>query len=273
MNQPHTNRRRRTTSAAALAALVALAACTSDGTTASNSSPPPQSLADTPASSTSATQTPPAASTPASASTDTPGVVSVAGDAGIAQAALLQPGDIGEGWQDYGPDSAFSMTAQLAASVPSCAAFVDVVFEGNTGVWATTALGRNADIVFTSITLFPTDTEAAAMVAATATPEFDQCWSDFNEVAAVELPFGIDSASYEPVEPPDVELGGDSSSLHALDGTIRLGSTNLPDTCICAFVQKGRAVIAFHSAVAVFSTAERSDVIATAVARVDETVD
>ena len=117
------------------------------------------------------------------------------------------------------------MTAELAASVPSCAPFVDVVFEGNTGVWAHTGLGRNMDIAFTSVTVFQTEAEAAAMVAATATPEFDQCWADFNEVAVVELPFGIDSASYEPVEPPDVELGGDSSSLHALDGTITLGSS------------------------------------------------
>jgi hypothetical protein len=165
------------------------------------------------------------------------------------------------------------MTAELAASVPSCARFVDVVFDGNTGVWASTALGRNMDIAFTSVTLFPTDTEAADMVAATATPEFDQCWSDFNEVAVVELPFGIESASYDPVEPPAVELGGDSSSLHALDGTITLGSTDVPDSCVCAFVQQGRTVVAFHSAAPVFSDAARRSVIAAAVDRVDETVE
>jgi len=111
------------------------------------------------------------------------------------------------------------------------------------------------------------------MVAATATPEFDQCWADFNEVAVVALPFGIESASYEPVEPPDVELGGDSSSLHALDGTITLGSSDVPDSCVCAFVQQGRTVVAVHSAAPVFTPAERSDVIATALARVDETVE
>jgi len=164
------------------------------------------------------------------------------------------------------------MTAELAASVPRCAPFVDVVFEGNTGVWASTGLGRNMDIAFTSVTVFPTETDAAAMVAATATPEFDQCWADFNEVAAVELPFGIESASHEPVEPPDIELGGDSSSLHALDGTFTLGSDNVADSCVCAFVQQGRTVVAVHSAAPVFDAAERAEVIATALDRVDETV-
>ena len=165
------------------------------------------------------------------------------------------------------------MTAELAASVVSCAPFVDVVFEGNTGVWASTGLGRDMDIAFTSVTVFPTETEAAAMIAATATPEFDQCWAEFNEVAVVELAIGIESASYESVEAPAVDLGGDSSSLHALDGTITLGSTDVPDSCVCAFVQNGRTVVAFHSAAPVFSDSERSDVIATAVSRVDETVE
>ncbi len=176
---------------------------------------------------------------PRTEATDTGGSEPATGDEGIARAALLQPDDIGDDWQDYGPDSAFPMTAELAAAVPSCAPFVDVVFDGNTGVWASTGLGRDMDIAFTSVTVFPTEAEAAAMVAATATPEFDQCWADFNEVAVVELPFGIESASYESVEPPDVALGGDSSSLHALDGTITLGSSEVPDSCVCAFVQQG----------------------------------
>lgn len=273
MHSPHSNQRRRATTAAALTALIALlvGACGSDDTTADKSSTPSQTPADTTVTSTSVIPPPATESTPATEPTDTAG--STTAEQAIARAALLQPDDIGDGWQDYGPDSAFPMTAELAASVPSCARFVDVVFEGNTGVWASTALGRNMDIAFTSVTLFPTNAEAAAMVAATATPEFDQCWSDFNEVATVELPFGIESASYESVEPPDVELGGDSSSLHALDGTITLGSTKIPDTCVCAFVQQGRTVVAFHSAAPVFTPAERNEVIAAALARVDQTVE
>ncbi len=260
------NLRRRTTAAVALAALIALSACGSDGDAASASPTPPQTPAASP------TQPPAAENTTQAGSTDTGGSEPATGDEDIARAALLQPDDIGDEWQDYGPDSAFPMTAELAAAVPSCAPFVDIAFDGNTGVWASTGLGRDMDIAFTSVTVFATEADAAAMVAATATPEFDQCWADFNEVAVVELPFGIESASYESVEPPAVALGGDSSSLHALDGTITLGSTDVPDSCVCAFVQQGRSVVAFHSAAPVFSAAERSDVIATAVARVDETV-
>lgn len=264
---PQKNLRRRTTTVAALTALIALSACGSDGATASDSSAPSQTPAASP------TQPPTAASTTQPEATDTGGSEPATADEGIARAALLQPDDIGDDWQDYGPDSAFPMTAELAAAVPSCAPFVDIVFDGNSGVWASTGLGRDMDIAFASVTVFATEAEAAAMVAATDTSEFDQCWADFNEVAVVALPFGVDSASYESVEPPDVALGGDSSSLHALDGTITLGSSEVPDSCVCAFVQKGRTVVAFHSAAPVFSDAERGDVITTAVARVDETVE
>ena len=283
MYRPHTNQRRRATTAAALTALFALAvgACGSDDTTGSDSSSPLQASAVTTALVTPATE-PPAPvtqppvieSTPPTEPTDTSESESAPGDDGVevAEAALLQPGDIGDGWQDLGSQLPWPMTAELAASVPSCAPFVDVVFEGNTGVWAHSTLGRDTDIAFTSVTVFPTEAEAAAMVAATTAPEFDQCWADFNEVGIVSMGIGIDSASYESVEPPDVELGGDSSSLHALDGTVMFGSTSVPDSCVCAFVQKGRAVVTFHSAAPIFSAAARRDVIAAALARVDETV-
>jgi hypothetical protein len=191
----------------------------------------------------------------------------------MAEAALLDADDLGADWSDLGPDNAFPMTAALAAAVPSCAPFIDIVFDDNAGVWAHTALGRNADIAFTSVTVFATEAEAAAMVAATSTPEFDECWSDFNEVAVVELPFGIESADYASVEPPDIELAGDSSSLHALDGTITVGATDVADTCVCAFVQRGRTVVTFHAAAPVFTAEERRDLIVTAVARVDEEVE
>ncbi len=275
MYRPHTNQRRRVTTAAALTALFALAvgACGSDDTTASDSSPL-QASADTTALPAPVTEPPAPVTQPPVIESTPPTEPTGTGDEGveIAQAALLQPDDLGDGWQDLGSEFTFPMTAELAASVPSCAPFVDVVLEGNTGVWAHTTLGRNTDIAFTSITVFPTEAEAAAMVAATATPEFDQCWADFNEVAIVAMGVGVDSASYETVEPPDVELGGDSSSLQALDGTLTFGATSVPDTCVCAFVQQGRTVVAFHSAAPIFTAAARRDVIATALTRVDETV-
>ncbi len=289
MYRPHTNQRRRATTAAALSALFALAvgACGSDATTESDSSSPLQTSADTTALTTPATQPPAPVTEPPAPVTQPPVIESTSpteptgetepatGDGGaeIAQAALLQADDIGDGWEDLGSDFAWPMTAELAASVPSCAPFVDVVFEGNnTGVWAHSTLRRNTDIAFTSVTVFPTEAEAAAMVAATATPEFDQCWADFNEVGIVAMGVGVDSASYESVQPPDVELGGDSSSLKALDGALIFGATTVPDSCVCAFVQQGRAVLTFHSAAPIFSAAARRDVIATALARVDETV-
>ena len=283
MHQPHANLRRLATTAAARAALIALSSCGNSDPASTENSPrrtPTEAVASptedaatstdteaTPSSAPASTENAPATE-PATSGEST----AASGDVALAQTALLRAEDIGEGWQNYGPASAFPMKGELAASLPSCAPFVDVVFEGNTGAWAHTSLGRNMDIALTSVTVFASATEAAAMIAATAKPQFDKCWADFNEIAVVQLPFGIKSAKYESVEPPDVKLGGDSSSLHALVGTIELGSSSVPDTCVCAFVQRGRTVISFHSAAPVFSASERSDLIAAAVARVDETI-
>jgi hypothetical protein len=251
-----------------------ISACGSDAKSSSETS---NAALDTSAPNTELAATEPAVTEPAVVEPTTAvgsaesGAVSPAdGDASLAQKMLLRPEDIGEGWKDYGPTSAFPMSAEIAASLPSCAAFVDVIFEGNNGKWAHTAIGRNMDVAFTSVTVFANDAEAAAMVAATATPEFDLCWAAFNEVASLKLPFGITAASYESVTPPAVELGGDSSSLHALAGTIRLGTSEVPDSCVCAFVRRGRTVVAFHSAAPVFTAAVRRDLIAVAIARVDE---
>lgn len=191
----------------------------------------------------------------------------------MAEAALLRPEDLGDDWQDLGPASVFPMTSALAASLPSCTSFVEPVFEDDDGVWAHRALGRDADVAFTSVTVFASEADAAAMVAATAEPAFDQCWADFNEVAVVELAFGVESADYESVDPPDIELGGDSSSLQALEGTVTFGSTSFPDTCVCAFVQQGRTVVTFHAAAHVFGAAERHDLIVAATARIDDEVE
>lgn len=191
----------------------------------------------------------------------------------MAEAALLRPDDLGDDWQDLGPASVFPMTSALAASLPSCTSFVEPVFEDDDGVWAHRALGRGADVAFTSVTVFATEADAAAMVAATAEPAFDQCWADFNEVAVVGLGFGVESADYASVDPPDIELGGDSSSLQALEGTVTFGSTSFPDTCICAFVQQGRTVVTFHAAAHVFGAAERHDLIVAATARIDDEVE
>lgn len=284
MHRRHTTLRR---PAAAAIAVIALAACASDdartrpnatvapGTTLVTETTPPQPTAPESTPTTATDSAPTAAATPAPTDAeDEERTATVrARRQALADAALVRPGDLGDGWQDLGPGTAFPMTAELATAVPSCAPFGSVVFDGNDGVWAQTALGRDADIAFASVTVFATADEAAAMVAAAGTPEFEQCWADFNDVAVVALPFGIQSAHYEPAEPPLLELGGDSSTVHALDGTIHFGPTPVPDTCVCVFVQEGRSVVAFHSAAPAFTPAERSAVIAAAVARVDESVE
>lgn len=193
-------------------------------------------------------------------------------DAALATDALLPAADVGEGWVSNGTSLVFPMDVELAVTVASCAPYLATVFEGgNNGVWAHTSYTRNQDVALTSVTVFPTVAEAEVMVAEASADGFDACWADFNDVAVAQIADAT-SASYAPVDPPDIELPGETAVLNALEGSIVFGNAEVPDSCVCAMMQQGRAVVIFESAAPAFTAAARRDVLVAAVERVAEIV-
>jgi hypothetical protein len=188
-------------------------------------------------------------------------------DAALAERALLVPEDLGDGWGTMDDELLFPNTAELARGVPECEAFAELAFDGGAdhGVGRSSTLVTGIDPLFLYVVVFPTAEQASAMLEAVSTPDFDECWRRFNEVAVIEMPFGVTAASYELGTPPELQIEADAYTVKFIEGTIEIGGTPIPDTCVCAFAQVGRGVVEVHSILAALDPAARSEVVQTAI--------
>lgn len=209
--------------------------------------------------------------------TEPPTEVAVATDAAeLAAAALLTAEDLPDGWDSMGEEFHFPNSAELARTVPTCADFSEVVFDGGSsnGVGASATLSKGgAQLVLAHATVFPSEAAAAAALDAVASPEFDQCWADFNEIAVPFLPFGITSATYDVATPPDLDLTADAVSVKFLEGSFELGGTEVPDTCICVFAQVGRGVVEVSATEATLTIEERTAYVQNAIDKMRSVLD
>jgi hypothetical protein len=183
----------------------------------------------------------------------------VAADRALAQAALLVPDDLDGNWRALGPEGDFPSSAELARTVPACANFADLVFDGGAdhGAAETVTLQREDSLLYNYVVIFESPEEAAAMVTAVGSPEFDDCWSQFMGVAVQAYPQDISDARYVTATPPEMEFVADSYATKMVTGTIVVDGSESDDSCICVFAQVGRAVAVVHSAAAHFDAEER----------------
>ncbi len=194
-------------------------------------------------------------------STDETEVVSPAmvAERELAEAALLSPEDLEGNWRALGPEGDFPATAELARTVQACAGFAELVFDGGAdhGTADTVTLQREDSLLYNYVVIFASPEEAAAMVSAVGSTEFDDCWSQFMGVAVQAYPQNISDARYVTAEPPELELVADSYATKMVTGTIVVDGSESADSCICVFAQVGRAVAVVHSAAAHFDDEER----------------
>lgn len=163
---------------------------------------------------------------------------------------LLTPDDLGDGWDDVGDELAMPHRADIARTLPECAPFAELVFEGGTGNLAARAkaLSRQNGMILIYGVVFETAEQAAEMVAAVGSTDFDRCWADFNAAAIKAMPFGVTDAYYDPVEPPVIDVDADSVAVKYVKGTYTVGGSAAADSCLCVFAQVDRVVVALHSA-------------------------
>jgi hypothetical protein len=195
-------------------------------------------------------------------------------DATVARAALLTADDLHDGWEAGPRELVFPNSAALARTVPACAEFAELVFDGGAkhGKGMSGVVQRQSDLLFSYVVVFPTPDEAAAMVKATADPDFDRCWAAFNAVAIKAMPLGVTSASYRPADPPHLTIEADELDVEALTGSIQLGGSTLADTCVCLFAQVGRGVVELHATEPTLDPAARSKAAQTAIDKLRTTL-
>ena len=143
--------------------------------------------------------------------------------------------------------------------VQACASFAELVFDGGAdhGTADTVTLQREDSLLYNYVVIFASPEEAAAMVSAVSSTEFDDCWSQFMGVAVQAYPQDISDARYVAATPPELELVADSYATKMVTGTVVVDGSESADSCICVFAQVGRAVAVVHSAAAHFDAEER----------------
>lgn len=170
-------------------------------------------------------------------------------DERLVAAALLEPGDVGEEWEQVSEPFFFPNSAELARPLAACQPYSEVVFQGGSqhGVGKSGAISYRQNAVFLYVAVFPTAELASAMLDAVSSVGFDECWARFNEAAVLSMPMPITNPTYSPQTPPSFALNADASSVKYLVGTVEFGGAETTDTCVCIFARVGRGVVEVHS--------------------------
>ena len=139
--------------------------------------------------------------------------VPVSTDRRIADASMAADGDIGEGWTLRPNDEPWLLDAAAAAAIPSCAPFLDIVFESErrpaTVASAMFAKGFSGRTV-AYVVVLPDEARATAMIDAVASPEFETCMLDY-----LSRPTPEDGGQHtsKHLDWPALDLAGDQSVL------------------------------------------------------------
>lgn len=188
-------------------------------------------------------------------------------DAELAESMLLKESEYAEGWYalDVGvnvvPTKVVQLDAAVADGLPSCAGYVDVVFEGPrrpAGVAYRWFFHPDpASQLLQYVVVLPDEAAAKAMFDATEEPDFvDGCLSDYiamfpNEVCCdvnvPESPLRVEGK----LESPALSLSGDQSSMRVYEGSWvdQQGESHGPEQWASATVRVGRSVMMIEALV------------------------
>jgi hypothetical protein len=236
--QPHVEVRIRTRFAARICAGVVamflIAQCSDDNQRTTPETTPETARETAPSATESASTVPPVVAT------TTP----MLSDQEIADASMLADGEIGERWVLAPDDAAWHLDAGAAAAIPSCAPFIDVVFESERRPAAVASAMFVKGVVgahtIAYVVVLPDEAGARAMMDAVAGADFEACLLDYQ---SRPTPGSGGQHISAHLDWPPLDLAGDQSVLIGTNETFT-GDSGLPWTypAAWAFVRSGRIV-------------------------------
>jgi hypothetical protein len=187
-------------------------------------------------------------------------------DAERATSILLEESEYADGWFDLSsgvvvsPTRAVQLDAAVAEEVPSCRAYIDVVFEGPrrpAGVayrWFFHPSPRSMMLQY--VVVLPDEAAAIRMFEATEEPAFSACLSDYLatipntdccDVDVVESPLRVDGK----VEAPPLTIAGDQASVRSYvsSWTDEQGVSHGPEHWVSATIRVGRSITVIEALV------------------------
>ena len=131
-------------------------------------------------------------------------------------------GDFGNGWSishEY-DDYTTRVAADVAATVPSCAPYVDFVFDSPRRDTVASQMRYQTPRSFTLwdvVYIFPSESAASLVMDKIAEPEFLDCFTTYLEAATPVINPGGTSTSEVVDTPPLVEHGDRQDRVHDLE--------------------------------------------------------
>ena len=166
-------------------------------------------------------------------------------DPTIAREALVKVADFGRGFEVVDGGLTSHAVAELAATVPECAPYLDAAFDGP-GRRSTTTSGRifgsPANTVTEWVYLFPSEEAASRAMDKIADPGFVPCFSK-NWTVLIEAFSPGAKVTPKVVATPSILQHGDRQAAITLQPTYVLDSVTTSPTIVSAFIQVGRGIV------------------------------
>jgi hypothetical protein len=177
-----------------------------------------------------------------------PAVVDTSHDGEIATAALIPPTELGSGWRIQSAYTAFTsrVAAEVAATVPSCAAYVADAFD-SPGRNAVTAERKFANPITTTmyqwVYVFPTQEQATRVMDKLSESAFQTCFTGFYE-ASVPVQDPRYKVTMTLADTPRLRAHGERQIAFATAQKFEGPGLNGPRTLttVNTYIQVGRAI-------------------------------
>ena len=176
-----------------------------------------------------------------------PAAIDTRHDAQIAERALMPVADLGTGWSITHELDKYTtrVAAGVAANVPSCAPYVNYVFDSphRDAVASQVRLVTPRSFTLWDVVyVFPSKSAASLVMDKIAEPPFRDCFTRYLEAATPVISPGGTSTS-EIVDTPPLNQHGERQIAFTTLNTYQTSGGPVPSTSINVFIQIDRAIV------------------------------
>ena len=172
-----------------------------------------------------------------------PAGIDTSRDPAIAKQALISVDELGAGWEVSDGGLTSRAVADIAATVPDCAPYLNYAFDSpaRRAPTAGRIFGSLGSTLTEWVYIFPSDAAASKAMAKIAAPGFVTCFNRFLERLIPAYAPGSTVKASSVAAPPMISHG-DRQVVVSQSNTYRTGTAEFSQVVLNAFVQVGRGI-------------------------------
>ncbi len=173
-----------------------------------------------------------------------PAAIDTSRDPAIAKEALISVDELGTGWEVSDGGLTSRAVADIAATVPECAPYLNYAFDspGRQAPTAGRIFGSLSSTLTEWVYIFPSEDAASRAMDKIAEPGFVTCFNKFLDVLIPAYAPGS-TVTASTSAPPPMLSHGDRQVVLSQHNTYRSGTAEFSRTVLNVFVQVGRGIV------------------------------